>query len=155
MKTICGLNCDECPGKDTCPGCEEIGGGGKCVIYACASSHAGEADTGCGACRYFDGPCAMKEQLLREFNALGIEDLPEVTDLCALPGHYINLEYTLPSGQKVKLWDDKRVYLGYQLEKAGSDRCYGLTADENNLLVCEYGCNGSDPEIVVYRRRDK
>ena len=38
-------------------------------------------------------------------------------------------------------------------EKAGSDRYYGLVADNDYLLVCEYGCNGSDPEIVVYRKR--
>ena len=46
--------------------------------------------------------------------------------------------------------------MGNQLcKKDGSGRCYGLTADENYLLVCEYGENGSDPEIVVYRRRRK
>ena len=79
-----------------------------------------------------------------------------VTDLNALPGSYINLEYTLPGGQKVKFWEDGRVYLGNQLEKQdGSCRCYGLTADENWLLVCEYGDNGSDPELVVYKRREK
>ncbi len=66
------------------------------------------------------------------------------------------LEYTLPGGQKVKFWEDGRVYLGNQLEKQdGSCRCYGLTADENWLLVCEYGDNGSDPELVVYKRREK
>ena len=63
---------------------------------------------------------------------------------------------TLPGGQKVKFWEDGRVYLGNQLEKQdGSCRCYGLTADENWLLVCEYGDNGSDPELVVYKRREK
>ena len=63
---------------------------------------------------------------------------------------------TLPGGQKVKFWDDSRVYLGNQLCKHdGSGRCYGLTADEEHLLVCEYGDSGSDPEIVVYKRREK
>ena len=58
--------------------------------------------------------------------------------------------------QKVKSWEDGLVYLGNQLEKQdGSCRCYGLTADENWLLVCEYGDNGSDPELVVYKRREK
>ncbi|WP_322181130.1 DUF3795 domain-containing protein [Neglectibacter caecimuris] len=152
MKTICGLDCNDCPGKETCPGCEEVGGQGKCVIYACASSHTGND---CESCHYFDGACHRKERLIQEFNDLGIKDMPRVTDLTALPGHYINLEYTLPGGQKAKLWDDKRIYLGAQLEKPNSERCYGLTADENYLLVCEYGENGSDPEIVCYRRRDK
>ncbi len=151
MKTICGLDCNECPGKESCPGCEKIGGEGKCVIHACA----GNGKSACEGCHYFDGPCGMKEQLLREFNALEIPGMPEVTDLNALPGSYINLEYTLPGGQKAKLWDDKRIYLGNQLEKQEGDRCYGLTADENYLLVCEYGCDGSDPEIVCYKRREK
>lgn len=153
MEAICGLNCGECTEKENCPGCEKIGGDGKCVIAACATAHAGKS--GCEGCHYFDGPCGMKEQLIREFNTLGIEDMPKVTDLTALPGHYINLEYTLPGGQKIKLWDDQRIYLGSQLEKKKGDRCYGLTADENYLLVCEYGCNGSDPEIVCYKRRSK
>jgi hypothetical protein len=38
-------------------------------------------------------------------------------------------------------------------KKISGYRCYGLTADENYLLVCEYGENGKDPEIVVFRRR--
>lgn len=95
----------------------------------------------------------MKEQLIAEFNALGIEDMGEVTELNELPGAYINLQYTLPSGQVIKLWDDDKTYLGNQICKKGSDRCYGLTADEHYLLVCEYGENGSDAEIVVYKRR--
>ena len=64
-----------------------------------------------------------------------------------------NLEYTLANGEKVKLLEDGKTYLGYQLEKERGDRCYGLVADERYLLVCEYGCNGADPEIVVYKRR--
>ena len=39
------------------------------------------------------------------------------------------------------------------LKKANSDRCYGLVADDKYMLVCEYGCNGSDPEIIVYKKR--
>ncbi len=147
-KAICNLDCDQCENK-TCPGCEAVGGDGKCVIAACAGRNT------CESCRPFDAPCGMKRKMIQEFNDLGIEDMPEVTDLTALPGHFINLEYTLPSGQKIKLWDDKRIYFGWQLEKKNSGRCYGLTADENYLLVCEYGENGADPEIVAYQRRRK
>lgn len=154
MKTICGIDCSACDGKDTCPGCEKIGGGGKCVIFACAEKSVAGGHA-CSSCRPFEPGCKEKERLMKEFNALGIEDMPEITYLNALPGSYINLEYTLPSGQKGKLWDDKRIYWANQIEKPGSDRCYGLTADENYLLVCEYGCNGTDPEIVCYKRRSK
>ena len=93
------------------------------------------------------------ESCIAEFNALGIEDMEEVTGLNALHGAYINLQYSLPSGQKIKFWDDDRIYLGNQICKKNSNRCYGLTADENYLLVCEYGDNGSDAEIIVYKKR--
>ena len=52
----------------------------------------------------------------------------------------------------VKLWDDNRIYLGNQLHKKGSDRCYGIAADEKFLMVSEYGCYGSDAEIVVFKQ---
>ena len=108
----------------------------------------------CGLdCGKYCDECGWKEQLIAEFNALGIEDMEEVTDLNALWGAYINLQYTLPGGQKIKFWDDNRMYLGNQLCKKNSSRCYGLTADENYLLVCEYGDNGSDAEIIVYKKR--
>ena len=53
----------------------------------------------------------------------------------------------------VKLLEDDRVYWGNQIEIPGSDRCYGVVADDKHLLVCEYGCNGKEPQIVVYKRR--
>ena len=93
------------------------------------------------------------KRLIEEFNALGITDMPQITTLCELSGSFVNLEYTFPSGEKVKLLDDNKVYLGYQVEKEDSERCYGLVGDENILLVCEYGCNGSDPELIVYKKR--
>ena len=61
--------------------------------------------------------------------------------------------YLLPGGQKGKLFDDQKIYPGYQLEKQSGDRCYGIVADCGHLLVCEYGCNGSAPEIVVFKKR--
>ena len=91
--------------------------------------------------------------MIAEFNALGIEDMEEVTGLNAQLGDYITLEYTLPNGQAVKLWKDEKIYLGNQLCKKNSSRCYGLTADEDYLLVCEYGDDGSDAEIIVYKKR--
>jgi len=94
----------------------------------------------------------LKTKIIEEFNSLGIEGL-KLTDLNLLSGSYINLEYTLTNGQKVKLLEDDKMYLGNQVEIEGKERCYGVAADENYLLVCEYGCNGSDPEIVIYKRR--
>ena len=44
--------------------------------------------------------------------------------------------------------------LGNQIEIPGSDRCYGLAADDRMLLVCEYGCGGENPEIILYKKRN-
>lgn len=152
-KAICGLDCSECSMKEHCGGCGETDGnpfGGSCMIALCCKKE------GCVNCGHsFEASCKLKEQLIKEFNALAIPDMEEVRALNALPGSFINLEYTLPGGQKIRFWDDSRVYIVNQLCKKGSDRCYGLTADEDYLLVCEYGENGSDPEIVVYKRREK
>lgn len=151
MKTLCGIDCAQCELSASCPGCAQTGGrpfGGDCMLAACSKR---KGQQGCGPCS--GKSCQLKEQLIAEFNALGIADMEEVRDLNALAGSYINLEYTLPSGQTFKLWDDARIYFGNQLCKKGSGRCYGLTADERYLLVCEYGPDGSDPEIVVFKRR--
>ena len=94
----------------------------------------------------------QKEELIRQFNQLGIEDMAEVTQLNELKGDFINLEYTLPGGQTIKLWDDTNTYFGAEILKANSTRCYGLTADDHYLLVCEYGDGGADAEIVVFKR---
>ena len=58
-------------------------------------------------------------------------------------------------GRRSNCWRDSKVYLGAQIERPGQERCYGVVADENYLLVCEYGCNGADPEIVCYKRRQQ
>ncbi len=148
-ESICGLNCENCELRESCGGCGETNGhpfGDECVIALCC---AGKNQSYCRECPV----CSLKSEIIAEFNALGIEDMPEVTDLNSLKGSYINLEYTLPGGQKIKFWDDDKSYLGNQLEKKNSDRCYGITADENFLLVCEYDENGTDAEIVVYKKR--
>lgn len=144
MNTLCGINCKECGMKELCKGCKETDGkpfGGECLTAECYKK-GGEA-------------CYLtyKKQLLKEFNELRIPDMPGVTELCPLNGAFVNIEYPLSNGEKVKLLDDKKVYLGYQLEKENGDRCYGLVADHDYLLVCEYGCNGADPEIILYKRR--
>jgi hypothetical protein len=148
-KAICGLDCSECGLRGECGGCVATGGrpfGGPCMLARCC-----EGKECRGSC--VGGACGLKGQLIAEFNALGIPDMERVADLNALKGSFVNLEYTLPGGQRIKFWDDNRIYLGNQMKKLGSDRCYGLTADENYLLVCEYGEGGSDAAIVVYKKR--
>lgn len=144
MLSICGADCcTECGRKDECGGCVKTGGhpfGGKCFAAECIKRGG------------FEEFKSIKKALTEEFNALGIKDL-EVKDLNLLNGFYVNLEYPLPNGQSVKFLEDNNVYWGNQIEIPGSDRCYGIVADDNYLLVCEYGCGGTEPEIILYRKR--
>ena len=96
----------------------------------------------------------FKHQLIKEFNDLHIEGMPEVKTLSFLVGGYINLEYTLPNGEKVKLLDDNATYLGNQLEcEFEGGRCFGIAANMDFLLVCTYEENGANPELVIYKKR--
>ena len=96
----------------------------------------------------------FKKQLMEEFNALNIAGMPKVESLNALVGSFVNLEYTLPNGRTVKFLDDHATYLGTQLEcEFGGERCFGLVANMDFLLVCTYGENGEAPELVVYKKR--
>ncbi len=97
---------------------------------------------------------AFKQQLIREINDLHIEGLPEVESLNALVGQYVNLAYPLPSGASVKLLDDAATYLGTQLEsQLGGDRCFGVLANMDFILVCTYEAEGANPELVLYKKR--
>ena len=98
---------------------------------------------------------AFKQQLICECNTLlSIEGLPKVENLNVLPGSFVNLEYRLPNGQIVKFLDDDATYLGSQLEcEFGGDRCVGIVANMDFLLVCTYETNGENPELVIYKKR--
>ena len=97
----------------------------------------------------------FKAQLISELNALlHIEGLPKVESLNVLPGFFVNLEYRLPNGQLVKFLDDNATYLGSQLESEfGGNRCFGIVANMDFLLVCTYEENGENPELVIYKKR--
>ena len=97
----------------------------------------------------------FKKQIIHEFNTLlHIEGLPEVEDLNILPGSFVNLEYRLPNGTVVKFLDDKATYLGNQLEcNFGGNRCFGIAANMDFLLVCTYEENGKNPDLVIYKKR--
>jgi len=96
----------------------------------------------------------FKKQLIDEFNSLQIEGLPKVESLNVLSGSFINLEYTLPNGETVKFLDDGSTYLGNQLAcQFGGDRCFGIAANMDFLLVCTYEENGANPELVLYKKR--
>ena len=97
---------------------------------------------------------AFKKQLIEEINALHIEGMPRVESLNALVGSFVNLAYPLPSGVSVKFLDDQKTYLGTQLESAfGGERCFGILASMEFILICTYGKDAADPELVLYKKR--
>ncbi len=137
-KSLCGADCTNCQWNETCAGCSEE----KCFIARYIKVDGKEK---------YD---QFKQTLIEEFNSLCIPGMPKIDKLYELVGNFVNLEYFLPNGQKVKFLDDNSVYLGNQVEcEFGEDRCFGLIAGLDFMLVCEYGENCADPEIVIFKRR--
>lgn len=150
MEAICGADCSSCDyGKNLkCKGCKETKGcpfGKQCFIakYILTGGK--------------DNYEIYKKQLIDEFNSLNIDGMPKIKELYALNGSFVNLEYTLPNGKNVKFLNDNEIYLGNQVECEFNDgeliRCFGLVAGMDFLLVSEYGANGDNPEIIIYRKR--
>ena len=49
---------------------------------------------------------------------------------------------------------DRTTYLGNQLESEfGGDRCFGVLANMDFILICTYGKDGANPELVLYKKR--
>ena len=94
----------------------------------------------------------MKDTILQKIHELPIPALREITVLNELPGSYLNLECTLPNGQKARVLEDGRTYYAAQVERPGNPRCYGVAADETQIAVFEYGCNGADAQLVLWMR---
>ena len=93
----------------------------------------------------------------------------EAKNISAKP-EIINLEYkdsksfdlikivpnddNLTRAEFVSTKDDNATYLGNQLEcEFGGDRCFGIAANMDFLLVCTYEENGENPELVIYKKR--
>ena len=97
---------------------------------------------------------SFKKQLITEINALRIEGMPQIDKLNALVGKYVNLEYRLPNGMKVKFLDDQTTYLGNQLEsEIAEGLCFGVLANMEFILVCTYEKDGENPELILYKKR--
>lgn len=97
---------------------------------------------------------AFKKQLIEEINELHIDGMPKVDKLNALVGSYVNLAYPLPSGKEVKFLNDETTYLGNQLESEfGGERCFGILAGTDFILISTYEAEGKNPELVLYKKR--
>ncbi|MDO5475619.1 MAG: zinc ribbon domain-containing protein [Eubacteriales bacterium] len=97
---------------------------------------------------------AFKKQLIEEINALNIEGMPKLQALNALVGQFVNLEYRLPNGSKVKFLDDQTTYLGNQLEsEIAEGLCFGVLANMDFILISTYEKDGTNPELILYKKR--
>lgn len=132
---ICGANCGQCPFSAECKGCPSPFGE-PCLV----EKHIRDGSYS-----------AFRGNLIQAFRSLGIAELQGLTELYPLCGRFVNLEYPV-AGRKIKLLNDDRIYLGNQLEREKGDRCYGVVTDGTFLLVCEYGENGTDAQLVLYKR---
>ncbi len=146
MEGICGANCDECDllNSNKCKGCKKNKGcpfGKKCFI-------ANYIDIG-GKERFNE----LKKILINEINSLNVEGMSKVEELYPLNGSVVNLEYILPNGNKTKLLDDNDIYLGSQIVNEEINQCFGIVANMNFILICEYEENEKNPEIIIFRRR--
>lgn len=145
--SICGADCEKCASKEYCKGCEETGG---CPF-----------EKQCFMAKYIlvggmENYLSFKKCLIEEINALHIDGMETVTELYPLVGRFVNLDYPIPNGKSVKLLNDDEMYFGAQVANMFDDdkkSCFGVIARENFILVCEYGENGIDPEIVIFKRR--
>lgn len=97
---------------------------------------------------------SFKKQLIDEINALHIEGMPRLEKLNALVGRFVNLEYPLPGGIKARFLNDQTTYLGNQLEsELGDERCFGVVACMDFILICTYEKDGVNPELILYKKR--
>ena len=150
MGSICGANCNNCGyGKNNnCKGCKETNGcpfGKQCFIAKYILT---------GGKDNFE---KFKLQLIAEINSLSIPGMPQINELNPLNGLFVNLSYPMPNGESFKLLYDDDIYLGNQVESEFNDgeiiRCFGILANMNFILISEYGANGDNPEIIIYKKR--
>ena len=150
MVGICGVDCNNCGyGKNNnCKGCASTKGcpfGKQCFIAKYILTG------GKGNYEIF------KKNLVNEINELNIPGMPKINDLAPLNGAFVNLSYPMPNGTNVKFLDDNDIYLGNQVESEFNDgeilRCYGILANMDFILISEYGKNGENPELIMYKKR--
>ncbi len=150
MYGICGAQCDGC----------ELLKSKKCI--GCKASNGCPFGKKCWIAKYIevggmDNYNELKNKLIDEINSLNIDGMPKVDNLVPLNGIYINQEYMLPNGTKVKYLNDDENYLGTQVECLFNDdeikKCFGIVCNPSFILVSEYGEGGTNPELVIYKRR--
>jgi hypothetical protein len=94
-----------------------------------------------------------RKQLIDEINALGIPGLPHISNLKLMKGDLVNFSYSI-HGNSVRILDDNATYWSLQEEnQLREERYYGIVADDNYLIIIEYGRKFKDPRLVLIKRR--
>lgn len=101
---------------------------------------------------------AFKAGLIEEINALNtdglIAGLPKVESLHVKIGRDLNFEHRLPSGKVVKFLDDDTTYLCTELPCIFDENtCFCVVANADFILIYTHGENGSNPELLLYKKR--
>lgn len=150
MKSICGADCDNCGyGKNKgCKGCTNTNGcpfGKQCFVAKYILT---------GGKENYE---LFKNQLIDEINEIAISGMPKIKELVPLNGSFVNLSYTLPNGNSASFLENDEIYLGTQVESEFNDeniiRCFGVLANMDFILISEYGQNGENPELIIYKKR--
>ena len=150
MKSICGADCDNCEyGKNKgCKGCTNTNGcpfGKQCFVAKYILT---------GGKENYE---LFKNQLIDEINDITISGMPKIKELVPLNGSFVNLSYTLPNGNSASFLENDEIYLGTQVESEFNDgniiRCFGVLANMDFILISEYGPNGENPELIIYKKR--
>ena len=94
----------------------------------------------------------MEQILLEKIKKLGIKEFENFNSLNLIDGNYLNIECTLPNGDKTKILDNDTQYYAKQIDIEGSDKCYGVAANEKFIAVYKYGCNGENAELVLWKK---
>ena len=80
----------------------------------------------------------MEQVLLEKIKKLGIKEFENFNSLNLMDGNYLNIECTLPNGDKTKILDNNTQYYAKQIDIEGSDKCYGVAANEKFIAVYKY-----------------
>lgn len=97
---------------------------------------------------------AFKRRALVRINKImDDERLPFIEELSEYEGAFVNIEYTLPNGKKIKLLDDNDMYLAAQVENPELEICYGVVIDAGCIIIGSYDYEGSNAKLLLYRQR--
>ena len=96
----------------------------------------------------------FKAKLVQEINDMHIDGMPTLESIHPLNGSFVNIAYRLPNGNYVKFLDNDVTYLGNELPCIYDESiCFGIVCNMEFILICTYGANGNNPELITYKKR--